>query len=203
MRRSDCQHYSPHGVTTEEAKRQGLTGAVKRHSKNDFMHHPDSSYDAPFTSQDMATVCKTGPTIAEGSTNALGSKVKSTSRVRATQINQSEGPSDIKGGQHLVRPGPHRGDQASSRFVSKSQSECFLHAPPCGLAPSRLGIPTRDYPGKTLETTWPGFDQGGGISPCLIPWRGVCPGWLSPLNGDPGSTQILTRHYGAQSQTVS
>jgi hypothetical protein len=91
MRRSDCQHYSPHGVTTEEAKRQGLTGAVKRHSKNDFMHHPDSSYDAPFTSQDMATVCKTGPTIAEGSTNALGSKVKSTSRVRATQINQSEG----------------------------------------------------------------------------------------------------------------
>jgi hypothetical protein len=40
-------------------------------------------------------------------------------------------------------------------------------------------------------------------SPRLILWRGTCPGWLSPLNGDPGSTQILARHYGAQSQTVN
>jgi hypothetical protein len=43
----------------------------------------------------------------------------------------------------------------------------------------------------------------GGISPCLVRWRGTCPGWLSPVNGDPGSTQILTRHYGAKAQTVS
>jgi hypothetical protein len=27
--------------------------------------------------------------------------------------------------------------------------------------------------------------------------------WLSPLNGDLGSTKILTRHYSAQSQTVN
>jgi hypothetical protein len=43
----------------------------------------------------------------------------------------------------------------------------------------------------------------GGISPCLILWRGTCPGWLSPPNGDPGSTQILTWHCGAQSQNIS
>jgi hypothetical protein len=49
----------------------------------------------------------------------------------------------------------------------------------------------------------PGLDLIEGISPCLIQWRGTLPSWLSPLNGDPGSTQILTWHYGAQSQTVS
>jgi hypothetical protein len=38
---------------------------------------------------------------------------------------------------------------------------------------------------------------GGGISPCLILWRGTFPGWLSLLNGDPDSTQILTRHCSA------
>jgi hypothetical protein len=31
----------------------------------------------------------------------------------------------------------------------------------------------------------------------------MCPGCLSPPNGDPVSTQILTRHFGAHSQTVS
>jgi hypothetical protein len=48
-----------------------------------------------------------------------------------------------------------------------------------------------------------GPDLTGGISSCLVLWRGTCPGWLSPMNGDPGSTQILTQHYGAQSQTIS
>jgi hypothetical protein len=43
----------------------------------------------------------------------------------------------------------------------------------------------------------------GGIRSCLVLWRGTCPGWLSPLNGDPGFTQILNQHYGAQSETVS
>jgi hypothetical protein len=44
---------------------------------------------------------------------------------------------------------------------------------------------------------------GGGISPCLILWEAACPGWLSPMNGDPGSTEILTRHCGAKSLTVN
>jgi hypothetical protein len=54
-----------------------------------------------------------------------------------------------------------------------------------------------------LKTTWSGFDRVGGIGPYLVVWRGTWPGWLSPMNGDPGSTQILTQHYGAQSQSVS
>jgi hypothetical protein len=57
-------------------------------------------------------------------------------------------------------------------------------------------------PGKKLETTWSGFDQGG-LSPCLVLWRCTCPGWLSTASGDPCSTQVLNRHYGAKSHTVS
>jgi hypothetical protein len=51
----------------------------------------------------------------------------------------------------------------------------------------------------------PGLDLtgGGGISPCLVLWRDTCPGWLSPMNSDPGSTKILTQYFGAQFQTVS
>jgi hypothetical protein len=40
-----------------------------------------------------------GLMIAEGLTNAQVSKVKPASRVRAAQSNQSEGQSDIRGGQ--------------------------------------------------------------------------------------------------------
>jgi hypothetical protein len=46
----------------------------------------------------MTIVSKMGPTIAEGSSKAQGSKAKPTSRVRAAQSNQSEGQSDTKGG---------------------------------------------------------------------------------------------------------
>jgi hypothetical protein len=45
--------------------------------------------------------------------------------------------------------------------------------------------------------------RAGGKSPYLIQWRCTCPSWFSPLNGDRGSTQILTLHRGAKSQTVS
>jgi hypothetical protein len=73
-----------HGVTTEEAKQWALLGAVKRHSKHEFMRHPNSSHDVPSTSWDMTTVSKTGPMIAEGPTNDQGSTMKPASRVRAT-----------------------------------------------------------------------------------------------------------------------
>jgi hypothetical protein len=52
---------------TEEAKRRALVGVVKRHNKHEFTFHPNSSYDAPTTSWDMATVSKMGPVIAERS----------------------------------------------------------------------------------------------------------------------------------------
>jgi hypothetical protein len=42
----------------------------------------------------------------------------------------------------------------------------------------------------------------GDIFPCLILWRGTYPSWLSPPHSDPGSTQIPTRHFSAQSQTA-
>jgi hypothetical protein len=48
----------------------------------------DSSNNAPYTSWDMATVSKMGPTIVVGSTKAQGLKAKPT-----------EGRSDTKGGQ--------------------------------------------------------------------------------------------------------
>jgi hypothetical protein len=38
---------SPHTVTTEEARRLGSIGAVKRHSKNDFMRHPTPLVTCP------------------------------------------------------------------------------------------------------------------------------------------------------------
>jgi hypothetical protein len=56
---------------------------------------------------------------------------------------------------------------------------------------------------KPLGSDLIGVGGGGDVSPYLILWRGTCPGRLSPPNGDLGSTQILTRHYGAQSQTIN
>jgi hypothetical protein len=83
----------------------------------------------------------------------------------------------------------------------KSWESRVVATPAWLLTGKRLGslsFPVRDYPGKMIETTWSGFDWGGmGLS--LVLWRGTCPGWLSRANGDPGSTHILTRHYGAQS----
>jgi hypothetical protein len=104
-----------------------------------------------------------------------------------------------------VHSGPYRGDLKSSSFVSESRLGGFLHAHPCELAPRRPCFPARNYSRNTLETTWSRFDLegGGGISLCLILWRGACPSWLSLPNGDSGSTQILTQDCGAKSQTIS
>jgi hypothetical protein len=109
------------------------------------------------TAWDTEVICPTGPSIAGGSGKAQGSKAKLAKRLRA---DQSEGRSDTKGGQQLAHPVPHRRDPTFSSFISGSRSAGFLHAPPCGLAPSHPGFPTRDYPGKTCETTWYGFDLG-------------------------------------------
>jgi hypothetical protein len=99
--------------------------------------------------------------IAVGSAKAQGSKAKPTNRVRAAQSNQSEGRSDTKGGEQLADQEPYRGDPTSLIFVSESRSGGFHHASPCGLAPSHPDFPARDYPGKTLETTWSGFAGRG------------------------------------------
>jgi hypothetical protein len=56
---------------------------------------------------------------------------------------------------------------------------------------------------RRLKPPGPDLMRGGGISPYLILGRGAYPGWFSPSKGDPGSTQVLTQHYGAKSQIVS
>jgi hypothetical protein len=87
-----------------------------------------------------------------------------------------------------------------STFISESRLGGFLHAP------LWAGI---KLSGLSAWITWkrsmkrPGLDLIVGISPYLILWRGTCPNWLSPLNCDPGSTQILNQHFDAQSQTDS
>jgi hypothetical protein len=78
----------------------------------------------------------------------------------------------------------------------------FPSCPSAWLASSHPGSLDRDYPKMKHETTWPGFVPRG-IRPCLVLWRGTCPYWLSPMHGDPNSTQILTRHRGDQFQTVT
>jgi hypothetical protein len=55
--------------------------------------------------------------MAGGLLIAQGPKAKPARWVRAAQ---SEGRSDTKGGQQLTHPVPHRGNPASSSFVSES-----------------------------------------------------------------------------------
>jgi hypothetical protein len=152
----------------------------------------------------MTIISQTGPIIAEGPTKLsvlrqnppVGSAppIANRARDKATQR--------VASIWHFL--GPHRGDPTSTSFVSVSQSGDFFHTPPCGLASSHQGFLIRDYPRKSLETTWLEFDRGeGGISPCVVLWTRICPSWLSLVNSDPASTQILTQHYGTKSQTVS
>jgi hypothetical protein len=152
----------------------------------------------------MTIISQTGPIIAEGPAKLsvlrqnppVGSAppIANRARDKATQR--------VASIWHFLEP--HREDPTSTSLVSGSQSGGFLHTPPCGLASSHQGFLDRDYPRKSLETTWLGFDRGeGGISPCLVLWTRICPSWLSLVNSDPASTQILTQHYGTKSQTVS
>jgi hypothetical protein len=98
--------------------------------------------------------------------------------------------------------GPHRGDLTPLRFVSESWLGGFLHAPSCGLASSHQGFPIGIIQESCLKPPSQDLPRGG-ISPCLVLWIGTCPCWLSPMNGDLGSTQILTQHFGAKSQIIS
>jgi hypothetical protein len=67
---------SPRSVTTEEAKRLGSTGPVKRPSKNDFTRHPTPRTTRPIRHGNTATISEMGPTIIVGSAKAQASKVK-------------------------------------------------------------------------------------------------------------------------------
>jgi hypothetical protein len=158
----------------------------------------DSLYNVPSSSWDMASVSKMGPTIIMGSAKPQGSKAKPASPIRAAQSNHSEGRSDTKGGQQLAYPEPHRWDSTSSSFVSESQLGGFLHALFVGwLRAIRVFSPGNTQE-RCVKPSGPDLTRGG-IGPHLVLWRGTCPIWLSPMNSDPGSIQILTQHYDAQS----
>jgi hypothetical protein len=115
----------------------------------------------PTTTQDTENISKTGPMIVVGLSKlrvlrqnpSVGSALPKANRVgdKATQRMASSW-------RYL---GPHRGDPASSSFVSESWPGGFIHTPPCGLASSHPGSPDRDYLGMKHETTWPGFAPGG------------------------------------------
>jgi hypothetical protein len=147
---------------------------------------PDSSHDVPSTSWDTATVSKTGPMILEGFAKSQGSKAKPISRVRATQSNQSEGRSDTKGDQQLFDP------QASYLSPDWEVSCMPLYV---GWHRAIWVFPSGITRERCLKPPAPNLT--GGISPYLSLWRDTCPDWLSPANGHPGSTQILTWHYSA------
>jgi hypothetical protein len=49
-------------------KAVGPCRLYKMHSKHEFMHHPNSSHDAPSTLWDTRTVSKMDPTIVKGAT---------------------------------------------------------------------------------------------------------------------------------------
>jgi hypothetical protein len=101
----------------------------------------------PYTSRDMVTISKTGPTIAMGSANAQGSKAKPVESGQSRLEQPERGTKRHKGWPIDGASGEHRGDPASANFISESRPRGFLHAPLCGLASSRLGF-LLGLPGK-------------------------------------------------------
>jgi hypothetical protein len=57
-------------------KQLAFADVVKRHSKNDFMHHLTPRTMHPIRHGNITIVSEMGPTIAMGSTKAQGSKAK-------------------------------------------------------------------------------------------------------------------------------
>jgi hypothetical protein len=171
--------------------------ARTRRSKPMFTRFSHPLYIAlAMTTWDMIIVSQMDHMITEGPAKLRVLRQNPSVRSAPTKANRARGKATqmVASSWHFLEP--HRGDPTSSSFISEFRSGGFLHAPPCGMASSPPGFPDIDYEGKSLETTCPGFAWGG-ISPCLVLWRGTCPCWLSPANGDLGSTQILTWHYAA------
>jgi hypothetical protein len=172
----------------------GKTAGPYRHSEPMFTRLSNSSCGMPTTSRDMINVSKMGHRTVEGPAKLRVRRQKPPIRLALPGTNRAmdKATQGMANNWHFL--GPHRGDLTSSSFVSESRLGGFLPTPPCGLASSRSGFPAREYPGKSRETPSQDLSAGGegGISPCLILWRGTCPCWLSPMHSDLSSTQILT-----------
>jgi hypothetical protein len=119
----------PPGVTTEEAKQSGSADVVKRYSKNDFTHHPTPHRTHPIRHRNLTTVSEMGPMIVVGSTKAQGLNAKSVYGLEPPRATRVRDQATQKMANILAHPSPHRGDPASSNFISESRLEGFLHAP--------------------------------------------------------------------------
>jgi hypothetical protein len=102
---------------------------VKRRSKNDFMCHPTPHMTHTIHHGNMTSVSKMSSTIVVGSAKAWGLKTKpingsEPSRATTARYEVTQTMTNI-----LAHPVPHRGDLASSGFVSVSRLGGFLHAP--------------------------------------------------------------------------
>jgi hypothetical protein len=113
--------------------RGGEAAGLHRHDKKvqqkQLYASSDSSRDAPYTLQDMATVSKTGPTFAMGSAKAQGSKTKFINGSEPPRATRVRDEATQRMANILAHPVPHRGDPASSSFVSESTLGGFFHAP--------------------------------------------------------------------------
>jgi hypothetical protein len=113
--------------------RGGKAAGLRRHGKKaqqkQLYASSDSSRDAPYISRDMATISKMGPTFAMGSTKAQGSKTKFINGSEPPRATRARDEVTQRMANILAHPVPHRGDPASSSFVSESTLGGFFHAP--------------------------------------------------------------------------
>jgi hypothetical protein len=144
----------------------------------------------------------TGPTIVEGPAKlkVLRQNLPARSAPPIANRKMDKATQRVASSWHFL--GDHRGDLAPSSFVSESQLGGFRHALhvgwhlaiwvfPIGITQeSHVKPPSQDLPkGAALAPIW----SYGEVLALVGP---------HPWTGDPGSTQILTRQCGAQSQTM-
>jgi hypothetical protein len=146
---------------------------VKRCSKNDFTHHPTPYMACHICHGNMTIVSKMGPTIVVGSAKAKGSKAKPVNRSEPPRATRARDEVTQRMANISAHPVAHHGVPASSSFVSESRPGGFLHAL-CGLASRCLGFFAWITLERSLKPHIPYLMCGGGISLCLILWRGTC-----------------------------
>jgi hypothetical protein len=105
----------------------GSTNAVKRHSKNGFMHHLTPHTMHPIRHGNTTTISETGLMIAVGSVKAKGSKGKPVDRSEPPRATRARDEMTQRTANILVHPTTHQGDPISSSFVSEFGLGGFLH----------------------------------------------------------------------------
>jgi hypothetical protein len=94
-----------------------------------FTHHLTPRMTFPIRRGNTAIVSETGPMIDVGSTKAEGSKAKPVNGSEPPKTTRARDEATQRMANILAHSVPHRGDLASSSFVSESRPGDFLHAP--------------------------------------------------------------------------